>query len=514
MFYRRPNRGARVVGAVVWRRFAGEAFVRTRTTRNRSPSTLVHLLDDDSLLIIFSLCRPLLVDDGKVDDIVLLEGGEWNREWWWHRLIQVCRRWRRLVLQSAFYLQVSLVCARGTPVADMLAHSPPVPLVIDHIDGECHVLSPEDEEGIILALQHRDRVRRIRIRKSVSILQKLITALDGEFPILDHLIIVNRRSYRPLIDCNMNLNFPEMFRAPHLHHLVVDNFATPIESPPFPTMGNLVTLFLSSIPSSSYFPPNVLLQQLSHMSQLEILAILFNCYNFGRDIEELSLHTPIMSRVTLPNLHWLMYEGTNAYLETLLPWVSIPHLERIHIHFFNRMIYSIPHLRQFMSTIGNLQLKTAKFLFLENHLDVTIYPYKEAKSYTLSVELGGRHLDWQVVSAAQVFYSLNTVFSAVEDLNLQYYRHNISSEWNRQADRMHWCELFGLFGKVKTLRVEYGLVEQVSLALQHGEGESPTELLPELQEISYSTKGDLHNAFTQFVDARQNAGQPVTVVHL
>ena len=455
----------------------------------------------------------MLLDDGKVDDIVLLEGGEWNRERWWYGLIQVCRRWRRLVLHSAFYLQVSLVCARGTPVADMLAHSPPVPLVIDYIDGECHVLSPEDEEGIILALQHRDRVRRIRIRKSVSILQKLVTALDGEFPILDYLIIVNRRSYRPLIDCTTNLNFPETFRAPHLRQLVIDNFATPIESPPFPTMGNLVTLFLSSIPSSCYFPPNVLLQQLSLMSQLEILAILFNCYNFGRDIEGLSLHTPIMSRVTLPNLHWLMYEGTYAYLEMLLPWISIPHLERIHIHFFNRMMYSIPHLRQFISTIGNLQLNTAKFLFLENHLDVTVYPHKEAKSYTLSVELGGRHLDWQVVSAAQVFHTLNTVFSAVEHLTLEYYRHNLSAAWNRQADRMHWCELFGLFGKVKTLRVEYGLVEQVSLALQPGEGESPTELLPELQELSYSTRS-VSRAFTVFVDARQKMGRPLTVIHI
>ena len=478
------------------------------------PSTLIHLLDDDSLLIIFSFCRPLLFDENKVyDEVHLLEGGEWNREWWWYKLVQVCRRWRNLVLQSAFHLQVSLVCARGTPIAEMLAHSPSVPLIIDHIDDEYHVLAPEDEEGIILALQHRDRVRRIRIRKSVSILQKLVVALDGEFPILDHLLIVNRRSYRPLIDCTTNLNFPETFRAPQLRQLLIDNFATPIESPLYTTMQNLVTLFLTSIPSSGYFHPDVLLQQLSLMSRLEILAFLFNCYNPSHDIERRLLRTPIMTRVALPNLYWLMFEGTNAYLETFLSWVSIPLLKRIHIHLFNRMTYSIPHLQQFMGTIGNLRLKTAMFLFRENHLDVTMYPHKEAMLYNLSVELSGRDLDWQVVSATQVFHALKTVFSAVDDLTLKYNRHSVLPQWNRQADPTHWCELFGLFGKVKTLRVEYGLVEQVFRALQPGDGESPMGLLPELEELSYSTRS-ASCAFTLFIDARQKAGRPLTVNHI
>jgi hypothetical protein len=129
------------------------------------------------------------------------------------------------------------------------------------------------------------------------------------------------------------------------------------------------------------------------------------------------------------------------------------------------------------------------------------------------MELGGKHLDWQVVSAAQVFSELKTVFSAVEDLTLEYGdRRNISSEWNRQADRTHWRELLGSFDKVKTLLVEDELVEQASRALQPSEGESPTELLPELQELSYSRKGP-SSAFALFIDARQKAGLPVTVDH-
>ena len=251
----------------------------TRPTDNRLSSTPVNLLDDDSLLIMFSFCRPVISVDTAVFDHQILDGGEWNREWWWYGLLQVCRRWRYLILDSAFHLQVSLVCARGTPVADMLAHSPPLPLIIDHIDDEYNVLTPEDEEGIILALQRRDRVRRIRIRKSFSILQKLVIALDGEFPVLEHLSIDDRPFIRPYINYITNLNFPETFRAPHLRDLVLDNFATPIESPKLTTMGNLVTLWLTSIPSSGYFHPNILLQRLSLMHRLETLGIHFNSYD-------------------------------------------------------------------------------------------------------------------------------------------------------------------------------------------------------------------------------------------
>jgi hypothetical protein len=127
------------------------------------------------------------------------------------------------------------------------------------------------------------------------------------------------------------------------------------------------------------------------------------------------------------------------------------------------------------------------------------------------MELGGKHFDWQVVSAAQVFPALRTVFSAVEYLTIGYDRFITSSEWDGEADRAQWRELLGPFSNVKTLRVGYGLVGKISRVLQPGEGESPTELLPELLEPSHSAGSAQHNAFTLFVDARKKAGRPVTV---
>jgi hypothetical protein len=47
------------------------------------------------------------------------------------------------------------------PVADMLAHSPLVPIVIDY--SEAHDTTAEDEEETMPALRQRDRVRVRRV---------------------------------------------------------------------------------------------------------------------------------------------------------------------------------------------------------------------------------------------------------------------------------------------------------------------------------------------------------------
>ena len=65
---------------------------------------------------------------------------------------------------------------------------------------------------------------------------------------------------------------------------------------------------------------------------------------------------------------------------------------------------------------------------------------------------------------------------------------------------------------MKTLRVDDGLVKELSCSLRPDDGEYPLDLLPELQDLTYSGSSDTGNAFTPFIDARQNAGHPVTLV--
>ncbi len=292
------------------------------------------------------------------------------------------------------------------------------------------------------------------------------------------------------------------------------DFTIPIGSPLFTTMGNIVTLSLNLIPPSAYFHPNALLQWLSLMPRLEIFRMTFNSHFPSGDIERQLLRTPITMHVTLPSLRWFAFQGTSAYLEALPPRVTIPRLERLQVKFFNQLTYSILNLREFMSAAGNLRLSTATLSFAMDYIIVVVYPHEGAKTFTLEMSLGARHLDWQVACSAQVFHTLRTRISMLEHLTLEYYRHFISSEWNDEADRTQWRELLGSFGNLKTLRVDSALVGQLSRSLQPSEGESPTELLPELQELSYSGGRSLRDAFTPFVDACRKTGRHMAVIYL
>jgi hypothetical protein len=187
---------------------------------------LIHILDDDSLLHVFHLYRPAIFRGERDDEFYRVAGNKWNRERWWYKLAHVCRSWRNLILGSAPYLGVCLVCTLGTPVADMLEHSPSLPLFIDYrLNSKMDTaMIAEAEEGITLALKQRDRVRRVRFRMPFSIIQKLVRIIEEEYPVLEYLIIL------PSTTLITTLRLSETFRAPHLRHLTLKGIGLPIGS--------------------------------------------------------------------------------------------------------------------------------------------------------------------------------------------------------------------------------------------------------------------------------------------
>ena len=153
------------------------------------------------------------------------------------------------------------------PVADMLAHSPPLPLIV-HYATEGREITTDDEQGIIFALKQRGRVFRVRLTTpDTSLLEKFIAVMDEEFPILEYLIIT-----LPDEDNSTVLTFPETLHAPHLRLLWLRGFALPIGSRLLTTAVSLVTLSLVMVHPSTYFHPNTLVQWISHVPQLETLA--------------------------------------------------------------------------------------------------------------------------------------------------------------------------------------------------------------------------------------------------
>lgn len=386
----------------------------------------------------------------------------------------------------------------------MLAHSPPFPLVISY-DHPYHDLTAEDVEGVMLALRHRDRVRRIFLRLSVPSLQKIIVAIEDEFHGLEFLYI------GPPTKHDSHLKLPPTFEASHLRYLGLTHFASPIGSPLLSTAISLVILSLEWIHPSTYPQPNIFLQQLSLLPQLETMFISFRSPIPNRDIERLLWHTPVTIHVTHPNLRFLYIAGVSAFLEALLSHMTAPLLERFTAQFFNQLSFSVPRLPRFMMATEKLRFGSAKFLFHHQAVSVFLFSHVDAVLNNVDVTVSSEHLDWQVSSMAQISTALSPSFSAVVDLTLDHREHSLSPEWHNRADNTCWRELLGSFRNVKTLRVHHSLIGEVSRSLVL-EGEPSLEILPELTELVCPQGSVDDKTFAQFVREREIAGRPVSLV--
>ena len=255
------------------------------------------------------------------------------------------------------------------------------------------------------------------------------------------------------------------------------------------------------------------------MPQLETILVMFLNPVLNSDVETQLMHTPITTHVTLPNLLTLVFRGASAYMEAVVRHLTTPRLEKLGIGlngFPNQLTFSIPCLVQFIHTTENLRFTRARFLFSDEEVDVEAYTHEEAtgKSYILSIEAECCHLDRQVSSAAQIFNALSQKFLAVEHLTFEHSVHRLSSEEHNEVDRIEWHKLLGSFSNVKTLRIADELVGEFSRCLRLDDGDFPLDLLPKLEELTFSGSGAVDDAFTQFIDSRKNAGCPVTLTRL
>jgi hypothetical protein len=327
-------------------------------------------------------------DEDNVNATIVAGGREWHRERWWYKLAQVCRRWRILILESASYLDLCLVCTPGTSVADMLAYSPPLPLVIeyDHTDRDISL----EEEGIILALKQRDRVCRVRIWMPVPNLQKIIMAMEEEYPVMVYLILGPSTN-----DNSTALMLPETLQAPRLCHLLLTGFALPIGSRLLTTAVSLVRLILMPPHPSTYFHPNSLLRWLSFMPQLEMLVIYFPFPDPNRDV---LMHTLIPTSITLPHLRSFVFQGDEVFMEAFVHRISTPCLKALLIMFLNQPTFFVPRFLQFMNKTGNLRFNYAKFKFFGESVRVDFYHREEVEMSALRIDIRCWHLDWQPVA--------------------------------------------------------------------------------------------------------------------
>ena len=459
----------------------------------------INVLDDDSLLCIFYHCRPpILLEEGT---------GPWfwkcESERWWYGLTWVCRRWRHIVLASPSYLGISLVCRQGTPVADVLAHSPPLPLVIDYL-LRVRVVTAEDEEGILLAFKHRHRLRHIQCEAWSPLWEGLVAAAndDAGLPMLEYLCISSQ--FAPISIRSL----PSTLYAPRLRHLTLHYFFFPIGCS---SLAGLVTLALHLIypPLDSDFGPNELLQQLSLMPRLETLRIhLTESFSV---VEGQSLHIPLSTPVTLPSLLSFAFKSPLPYTKLVLPRIAMPLLKDVEITPFG-FAPPVYFVLQCMCKTENPKFRGVKVLFWHWTAEMTMHSHEGSGVPTVRIgDSHGRRFDG-LESTVQRLREMGPAFSDVEFLTLEdetpaQYRDN--SIIPRRTD---WHELLGLFSRVRSLHVAGGdLIEGLSHSLIPEDQESLTEVLPNLRELSYPKGSHIGKSCRSFIAVRRNAGCPVTL---
>jgi hypothetical protein len=399
----------------------------------RSP---IQILNDDVLLNIFYLYKL----DFEGEDSAKKVRFKWDRQRWWYKLAQVSRKWRYLILASPIRLDIHLLCTYGVLVADMLAHSPPLPLTIWYTNCD-REMTAKDEDDVLLALSHRDRVHRIALCMQASKLGKFIKAMHYEFPILERVYIDSQRT-------STGYMFPWTFKAPNLRH--VWTACCPIGSPLVTTV-RLINLALMDIPPSPWSPPSYILTRLSLMPQLTTLRIHFNSFYPNRgDVEP-----PAATDLTLPNLQIFSYRGVSAYFEGLAR-IRAPTLSVLDVQFFHRLTFPIPRLLQFMRASESLRFGAVKLTFDNDFLELTAGPDPSWQRRSLRLQIMCKHLYWQVESAVQVFDSISPLLSRVDELTLLHVASNLPAVSGHEVNRTQWRKLLRSFNNVKTLSVPEG----------------------------------------------------------
>ncbi|KAI0247715.1 hypothetical protein BJV78DRAFT_1285303 [Lactifluus subvellereus] len=192
-----------------------------------------------------------------------------------------------------------------------------------HCPNNYDGMSGEDEQGVLHALQHYDRVHYIALGVPGPTLRKLVVAMDGHFPTPEYMVIFSRTSD------NTGVKLPEAFEAPNLRRLVLSCSTFPPRSLLLPTAVGLVILRDDNF-----------VAQLSLMPKLEKLGIRFHALISDFNIERQQLSHPPMTRTTLLCFRKFGFRGVPAHLEGFSTQTSAPVLKSIGVSFFNQLTFS------------------------------------------------------------------------------------------------------------------------------------------------------------------------------
>jgi hypothetical protein len=438
--------------------------------------------------------------------------------WKWHELAHVCQRWRRIIFASPRRLDLQLICTRRTPVRKHLGCWPAFPISIDFFSGITSdgtrigvLLDPGEEDNVIAALEHPDRVRRVGLALTPSQLLEVSTAMQGPFPALTSLRLRSIHGNGPVL--------PEEFlggSAPRLRNI----YLLGIPFPALPTLlssaSDLVELRLGRIPEAGYISPKSMAVCLAALTRLETLLIGFQsptCHPSPR-------HAPLITRTILPTLTEFRFRGVTEYLEDFVAQIDTPQLQDLKITYFNQLDFQVPQLSQFLrrqKILNPARLNNVHLEFSCGETCIKLTPnYQTPPRYSppegpgLDLQILSEGLDWQTSHLTQVLTQCFVELSDVDHLSIG--DEFSGPEQHDGTDDTEWLELLSLFTAVKSLLLSEKKAGNITYALDGATSEMDAEVLPALCLLHIRPGDQSAASVEQFVSLSKLSRQPITIV--
>ena len=298
--------------------------------------------------------------------------------------------------------------------------------------------------------------------------------------------------------------------APNLRSLRLRGVTYPTLPKLLLTAKGLVDLRLLNIPFSDYISPDSMASCLSSLTKLEDLRLGFLSRASSPDQNG---RLPL-TRVDLPYLIRLDFEGTNKYLEDFVARINAPPLCQFRITFIDSVLLNTPRLTNFVDRVELFKvLDQAELTFYEDRVIVKLLSQKETVNRTIlevqsSCDPSKGHL-----ALAQACSSFSSFISSLEYLNL------IEDEsWplylRPGLKNAYLLQLLSPFITVKHLYLSGAPGLHVSRALRGLTWESVAEVWPTLQSVfleGLQPSEDVVEAIGQFIVRRQLSSHPVSV---
>ena len=418
---------------------------------------------------------------------------------WWQSLVHVCRRWRSVIFRSPRRLKLRLYCTTRTPVRDMLYIWPPFPLVVDD-----NASRTEDMDNVVVALERRDRVDKIRLSGvNGSSFEKVLAAMQEPFPELTYLHLESYGESVPIV--------PDSFlgrSAPRLRFLLLVDIPFPDLPKLLLSATNLVGLRLYNIPHSGYISPDAVVTALSTLTSLHSLQLIFRSPRSHPD--QASRLPPPLTRTVLPALTAIWFKGVCEYLDDLVARIDAPQLNILRMTFFNDIVFDAPQFIRFISRTPTLKAaENAHVVFGHRRAMIN-------SSSRYEVGISCRELDWQVSSLERLCASHFPPLPTFEDLYIYQPLLGEQPDWRDNIENTLWLDLLHRFATVKNLYLSKEFAPRIVAVLQELVGGRTTEVLPTLQNIfleEVEPAGRVQEDIGKIVAARRLSGHTITVSH-